>query len=361
MTGPRSGAERRRRRLWWTRASLFATLAIGAGLTGWWWAHELDRRTVDQGITGWDVVGGAVGAAVLAVWAAALLPARRRTVAAPAIEEGLPSTHSPAEVGWLLRHGRVTLADLAATVVDLTARGFVLPFRRDGGLVLGRGRPAVDLVAHESLVLDWLFVDWAREVDLSAQRIAIRADPSRWSALWDRFVEAVEDLGRDDGLIERDVASSAVLTTAALGLGVLVTGVVGTAHGHPGWLAAIGSGALVLSGATAVARRSDAGEALAARWEAYGSGLRAGAAVTPHALAYAVSLGEGEAAAERLATEGGVWPAQLIHDEVERQVTGWREAYLSATSVRGEPSERVRAMLSLRSLRRRSEPSSVAP
>jgi hypothetical protein len=99
------------------------------------------------------------------------------------------------------------------------------------------------------------------------------------------------------------------------------------------------------------------GEALAIRWEVFGADLRAGADVTPHALAYAVSLGEGEAAAERLAFVGATWPAQLVHDEVERQVTGWREAFLSATSVRGEPSERLRAALSLRSLRRRADPS----
>jgi hypothetical protein len=95
---------------------------------------------------------------------------------------------------------------------------------------------------------------------------------------------------------------------------------------------------------------------LAARWEAFGARLRAGADITPHALAYAVTLGEEAAATERLAGHGDDWPAQLIQDEVERHVTGWREAYLTATSVRGEPSERVRAALSLRALRRRSRP-----
>jgi hypothetical protein len=83
--------------------------------------------------------------------------------------------------------------------------------------------------------------------------------------------------------------------------------------------------------------------------------------VTPHGLAYAVSLGEGEAAAERLTRDGATWPAQLVHEEVERLVTGWREAYLAATSVRGEPSERVRALVSLRALRRRAAGSPAYP
>jgi hypothetical protein len=93
---------------------------------------------------------------------------------------------------------------------------------------------------------------------------------------------------------------------------------------------------------------------LAARWEAFGAELRAGAEVTPHALAYAVTLGEEGAATARLADDADDWPAQLVHGEVERRVTAWREAYLTATSVRGEPSERVRALLSLRILARSS-------
>ena len=124
-------------------------------------------------------MGGLTGG----VWLASLLTSRRRATPAPA-PDGLPSTHSPAEIGWLLRHGRVTLADLAATVVDLTARGFVLPFRRDDILILGQGRPAVELEAHETLVLAWLFPDWSREADLAAARAAIAATPSRWTELW---------------------------------------------------------------------------------------------------------------------------------------------------------------------------------
>jgi len=352
-----SGAVRRRRRVRRDRALLAAAMTTGAALTGWWWWDQSGGDGGGDGVSGWDLLGLAVGAVVGVIWLVSVLAARRRPVDRADPPPGLPSPHSPAEVGWLLRHGRVTLADLAATVVDLTARGFVLPFRRDDGLVLGRGRPAVDLRDHETLVLDWLFADRAREADLAAERSAIRAEPTLWSDLWSRFVDDVERQGRADGLIERDVASTAVLSVGAVGLGVLVAGVVGTAHGHPGWLAAVLAGSGVLAGATAVARRSDVGEALAVRWEAFGADLRAGADVTPHALAYAVSLGEGEAAAECLAREGAAWPAQLVHEEVERQVTGWREAYLSATSVRGEPSERLRAALSLRSLRRQTAPS----
>lgn len=357
MTAPpgRSGADRRRRRTLRARALVFAALAVGSGLTGWWWSEHLDRAG-DQGPSGWDLVGLVAGVVVLGVWGARMLATGRRSVEVPPTLGALPSTHSPAEVGWLLRHGRVTLADLAATIVDLTGRGFVLPFRRDEGLVLGRGRPVVDLRPHEDLVLEWLFAGWAREADLEAKRAAIRADPVQWSALWVRFVDDVEALGRDSGLIEREVASPGVLAVAAAGLGVLVVGVTGTAHGYVGWLACVVAGSVVLAGASAFARRSSLGDTLAMQWEAFGSRLREGADITPHALAYAVTLGEGDAAAQRLAAADDEWPAQLIHAEVERQLLGWQEAFLVATSVRGEPSERVRAALSLRSLRRR-EPS----
>ena len=352
----RSGAAGRRRRVRATRLGLFVAMAIGTALTGLWWARE--RPGGDGGDTrAWNMLGLGIGLVATAVWLVSLRHSQRGTTPRPADTGGLPSRHSPAEIGWLLRYGRVTLADLAATIVDLTARGFVLPFRPEGRLVLGRGRPPDDLHDHETLVLDWLFADRAREADLAATRAAIAARPSRWSDLWSHFVDDVEQQGREDGLIERDVASPAVLTVAAAGLALLVAGVVGSAHGYPGWLACALVGSGVVAGATAFARRTADGEALAARWEAFGTELRAGADITPHALAYAVTLGEEAAATERLAGHGDDWPAQVIHDEVERQVVGWREAYLTATSVRGEPSERLRATLSLQALRRRADPS----
>jgi hypothetical protein len=297
----------------------------------------------------WDAVGTGVGLLAIAGWLLFLRRWHQVTPAAVEAGDDLPSEHSPAEVGWLLRHGRVTLADLAATIVDLTARGFILPFRRDGGLVLGQGRPPTDLAPHEQLVVDWLFGDWVRQAELAEQQAAIRVQPERWSDLWAGFVAAVDDRGRADHLVERDVASSPVLAAAAAGLGLLFTGVAGTAHGHPGWLAAVLAGSLVLAGATAFARRTPEGEALAVAWEAAGARMRRGEGVTPHALAYAVTLGE-----DVDASAAGPLPVQLVHDEVERHLLGWREAYLSATSVRGEPSERLRALLSLRALRRRA-------
>ncbi len=314
-------------------------------------AHEAIRfPEEDRDNPPWSTVGLVVGLLAVAAWLVVLRSRPRTEALADEVDEP-PSAHSPAVVGWLLRHGRVTVEDLAATVVDLTARGFILPFRQEGELVLGQGRPAVDVAPHEQLVLEWLFGDWVRRAELGAQREAIRSDPSRWSNLWTGFVEAVEAQGRSEDLVERDVASPSVLTAAAAGLGLLVAGMVGTAHGHPGWLAAIVAGALVLSSATAFARRTAEGEALAAHWEAFGARLRSGTDLTPHALAYTVTLGEEPASAP----PGGVTlPAQLVHDEVERHIVGWREAYLSATSVRGEPSERVRALLSLRALRRRA-------
>ena len=298
----------------------------------------------------WNAIGLTVGVLAALAWVVSLRRSRREPAELAPGDE-LPSSHPPAVVGWLLRHGRVTVADLAATIVDLTARGFLLPYRREGELVLGRGRPADGLDPHETLVLDWLFAGEvaAREVDLVAQRTTITADPDRWADLWSTFVADVEARGRADDLVERDVASPAVLAVAAGGLALLVAGVVGTAHGAPGWLATTAAGALVLASATAFARRTEEGEVLAARWEAFGTTLRAGEGLTPHALAYAVTLGE-----DAVVPPSAGWPAQLVHDEVERDVVGWREAYLAATSVRGEPSERVRALLSLRALRRRN-------
>lgn len=346
-----SGAERRRRRALAVRGGLFAVVAVGGAVTGWWWSDH-GVEAVRHDTLAWNLAGLALGVVVAA--GAALSATRARPEpAAGGAAEGMPSAHSPAEVGWLLRHGRVTLADLAATVVDLTARGFVVPYHREGGLVLGFGRPALGLEPHEALVHSWLFPGWAREADLEAKQAAITADPALWTELWDGFVEEVEALGRGHGLVEHEVASTPVLVAAATGLAVLTGGVVGIAHGLAGWSAAVAAGSLVLVGATAFARRTPEGEGLAARWEAFGAGLRAGgAAVTPHALAYAVTLGEEDAAIAQLAGHGGEWPAQLVHDEVERRVTGWREAYLTATSVRGAPSDRVRALLSLRALRR---------
>jgi hypothetical protein len=313
--------------------------------------HESLRFPPDTKVgPDWTAIGLIVGLLSLGAWLIVLWARPRAAVAAEDVDD-LPSAHAPAVVGWLLRHGRVTVEDLAATVVDLTARGYILPFRREGVLVLGQGRPANDVVPHERLVLDWLFADWVRQADLGEQRAAIAADPDRWSDLWTGFVEAVEAEGAAEELIERDVASPAVLTAASAGLALLFAGVVGTANGHPGWIAPLVVGAMVLPSATAFARRTPAGEALAARWEAFGARLRSGQGLTPHALAYAVTLGEDAVVVDQPA--GGPMPVQLVHDEVERHVTGWREAYLTATSVRGEPSERVRALLTLRGLRRR--------
>lgn len=339
--------KRRRRRILVTRVGLFLAMVVGAALTGWWWD---DHRAGGGGDPWWNAVGLAVGFLAAVGWAVPLLRARRDRPVVTA-DEGPPSGHAPAEVGWLLRYGRVTLEDLAATVVDLTARGFVLPHRSNGALVLGRGLPADALHPHEALVLGWLFPGWAREADLAAKQAAITADPSIWPDLWNQFVDDVDRVGQEDGLIERDVASPAVLGVAAAGLALLTAGVVGTAHGYPGWLACVVSGSAVVAAATAFARRTPAGEELAARWEAFGAQLRAGSTVTPHALAYAVTLGEDEAVATQLADHGD-WPAQLVHDEVQRRITAWREAYLVATSVRGAPSERVRAFLALRTARR---------
>jgi hypothetical protein len=318
-------------------------------LDGDWPANEALRPAEPTDAPPWSAIGVAVGILSGLAWIVSLRGSRRPEVTLPEDADALPSAHAPAVVGWLLRHGRVTLADLAATVVDLTARGFVLPFRREGSLVLGQGRPATDVDPHEALVLDWLFADWVRQADLAEQRAAIAAEPERWADLWSGFVDCVEERGRSDDLVERDVASPAVLAAATGGLALLVTGVAGTAHGYPGWLVAVAAGALVLANATAFARRTETGELLAGRWEAFGATLRRGQGLSPHALAYAVTLGEDAV----VPTAGEPWPAQLVHDEVERHVVGWREAYLTATSVRGEPSARVRAALSLRSLRRR--------
>ena len=83
--------------------------------------------------------------------------------------------------------------DLAATVVDLTARGHVLPFRREGSLVLGRGRHATGAVPHEVLVD---CIDIASHAPMGGN-----LERNRWMIIDDadtkaRIAERFADVGR---------------------------------------------------------------------------------------------------------------------------------------------------------------------
>ena len=356
MTAPsRTGAQRRRRRAVATRAGLFAAMAVGAGTTGLWWADA--RADPASSAALWNAIGLGVGGLAGGVWMASLLTSRRR--ATPALAPGrtpvdaltgrdrlapAPRTSHPRRPGG---HGRRPHgAGLRAAV----------PARRHPhprpGAAGRRARGARD--AGPRLVVPGL----ESRGGPGRRPRRITATPSRWTELWQGFVQAVERRGRDDGLIERDVASAAVLIVASTGLLVLVSGVVGTAHGYPGWLAAVAGRRAGGRGGhgvrPAIARRRRPGRPLG------GLRRRAVGPDRPHparpGLRRGARGGPGRDRA-RLAEHDRDWPAQLIHDEVERHVTGWREAYLAATSVRGEPSERIRAFLSLRALRRGPSPS----
>ena len=313
----------------------------------------------------WDVIGVVASLAVLAGWALLhRLRGREYPVPAGLHETEPPSSHTPAEVGWLLRFGEVRHSDLTATLIDLASRGYVIPFRREGRVVAGQGRPPHGLCPHEELVLDWLFAD-VRECDLDERNADIRREPEKWAAMWERFVDEVRSVGRSNALVERQADSGAVLALGFAGVVVVALGVAGLAASSTGWLACVVAGAAVLAGSTAFARRSPEGALLAARWEAFGRSLRGEAGGTletppdlgPQALAYALALHESDAAAAVLdahqgSDDGPRWPTQLIDREIEALVNRWQVSYLAATSIKGEPSERIRALLSLRALRR---------
>lgn len=341
-------------------------LVPGEGSAGGEGLARLPSLAGDAGTGPWDAVGVVVGLAVLAGWA--LLQRLRggeHPVPADLRETRPPSSHTPAEVGWLLRFGEVRHGDLTATLIDLASRGYVIPYRREGRVVAGHGRPRTGLCPHEELVLDWLFPGNVRECDLDERNADIRQEPDKWAALWEHFVDEVRAVGRSNSLVERSADSGAVLGLGFAGLVAVALGVAGVAASHTGWLACVVAGAVVLAGSTAFARRSPEGALLAARWEAFGRSLRGEAVgeldsppdLGPQALAYAVALHESTAAAAVLDAHqtgdaGGRWPTQLIDREVEAHVNRWQVSYLAATSIKGEPSERLRAMLSLRTLRR---------
>jgi hypothetical protein len=267
-------------------------------------------------------------------------------------------------VGWLLRFGDVRHGDLTATLIDLASRGYVIPFRREGRVVVGCGRPPEGLRPHERLVLDWLFPGSVRECDLVMRNVDIARQPDLWTAMWEHFVDEVRSIGRAGALVERQADSEVVLGLGFGGLVVVTLGVAGVAASYMGWLTCIVAGAVVVASCGAFARRSPEGALLAARWEAFGRSLHgeadgAGdprANLGPQSLAYAIALHESDAAAVVLDTHrtsggGAHWPTQLIDREVEAYVNRWHVSYLAATSIKGEPSERLRALLSMRALR----------
>lgn len=315
----------------------------------------------------WNAIGLAAGLTVLADWAL-LHRLRGRQYPVPAVmgETSPPSDHTPAEVGWLLRFGVIRHGDLTATLIHLASRGYLIPYRRDDRLVLGPGRPPEGLHSHELLVFDWLFPGITRECDLEARNAEIRQAPERWAAMWETFVDEVRAVGRSSSLVEREAESPVVVGLGFAGLSVVALGVAGLAASYPGWIACILAGAFVLAASTAFARLSPEGALLAARWEAFGRSLAEAPDAGPEALAYAVVLHEQDAAAAVLDAHGAratptPWPTQLMDREVQVHVDRWRMSYLVATSVKGEPSERLRAVLSLRALRRRTDATAAGP
>lgn len=282
-------------------------------------AEEVRRSRV--GATAMSAAAALVAVGLLAGWAALQRAfGREYPVEQPTYERDLPSGHSPAEVGWLLRFGEVQQQDVLATVLDLSRRGHFDMVDRDGTTVLlatpGRGR-SDRLRDYERDVLAWLFPEGRTEVPFSDRALdifrshlqldgagarAAAEDPTGFAGLFGRFVADVDAAGQADGLIERKAGAGPIVLLRFIGLGAVALGAIAMGLGALAAPALIASGALVTAFAGALTRRTREGARLAARWQAFARFLRdysvldekpPGAVVLwEHYLAYAVSLGQ---------------------------------------------------------------------
>lgn len=283
--------------------------------------------------------------AVLFLGTWALAHARRGRepdVGGPLEQRVAPARTPPAELGWLLRFGAVTDADLAATLVDLHRRRHLHLDASGDAIHRVLPEPADPLRPADRVVRDWLLpagVDSVRVGDVTA---AIQAGPTRWQRMWQGFVDAVDAGGAVDGLIERRVGSEAVLALGLSSAAVLCAGVIGMATGRPWWLALVVAGAVVVVFADTFARRSPAGADLAARWLQY----------RVHLAGYA-GLQRDPDAAMAVADALPWLPALDLHDVAATAgpdaaplehalaaVKAWHGAYLHATSFLALPAAR---------------------
>lgn len=200
-----------------------------------------------------------------------------------------PTGHSPAEVGWLLRRGAVEDVDVVATVVDLHERGLLTVDGPVWRLTDPTGPPA-GVVAHEQVVLDWLFAD-GPSLDTHERAGRIREEPGTWRRFWRTFTGAVGQAGAGSGLVQTAVDAERVVGAGLVAASVVVAGVIGTARGQPLWLLCVAAGALAMVFTDTLARRSPEGADAAAAWTAFADHLRADWAAVDPVRGHALVLG----------------------------------------------------------------------
>lgn len=293
-----------------------------------------DQRVVTIRRSRTHLVGLNAFAALLAVslltaWSGLqYLLGREPRVDHPGYEREPPSTHPPAEVGWLVRYGEVWRQDLVGTILDLAYRGHLQVNDRDGHTFLvaaSRGRQRDRLRRFEEEVLQWVFPEGTDEVrfsdraaemlraDLDASRQTVASGPEDelggFSAVYRSFANEVASAGEADGLVERKAGAKSVFTLRLVGLGALATGVVFTGYSLAA-VALIVAGALMTAFGGALTRRTPKGAALAGRWEAFARYLRdysfiddappASVVLWDSYLPYAVVLGQADEVVRRM-------------------------------------------------------------
>jgi hypothetical protein len=203
------------------------------------------------------------------------LPTEEPTETPAAAPAGAETAVSPALVNLLVHSGRLTGDALAATVVDLAARGHVHLEQIAPGEVLARfdHRPRADdeLQEHERQALDLLrgrAIDGVVPVGALGQGVTGESD--RW---WGRFRHAVEDEG-DARRLLRGISPlpdllallAALLFIGALGAAALVDdAAVATVLVGAGITVAFGL-MMSIDGATGRALLTPEGVSLGSRW-----------------------------------------------------------------------------------------------
>lgn len=267
-----------------------------------------------------------VAIAFASVWTTVHRTSRPRLDGRSEDVESAPSSHSPAEVGWLKRRGLTTDDDIAATLVDLLAR-HVLVLDPSGRWQ--RARSTAALEPHEVVVVEWLFAD-ADVVDTETVVERIARDPATWRRTRRAFLDAVEGQERLTALVPRRVGDEAILGAGVAGASMVVGGVIGIALGQPWWLVTVLVGAAAMVSSDTLATLSPEGAGLVGRWSAFGERLAADGAVAAAHPGHVIVL-------EVTPTT----PDPKV--EAARTLTRLsREAFVTATSFVAGPQKRIR-------------------